>query len=493
MTDTSAVQRPIIRLVAVVTLAVGAVAIVTFPGGPAGATTASTTVASAASIATVPGAPTIGAASGGPLDATVAFTAPADNGGSPITGYTVSASDTTTPGNGGQSASGTSSPITVGGLTAGDTYTFTVTATNGVGTGPASGASNPVTASATRSVIVSELRLAGPGGPTDKYVDLYNDTAGPVSLSGWSLGYGTDSGGAARVGPKLSTGCPTTESSIALSGYYLPVGGYLLIAGSGYSLNGYSTPDLAGLAASPDQGVKVVAPDGEVSDAVGMTCAPPDLHAGTPLAVPTQTAAQSAYVRVIKAGVPVDTGNNAHDFRFVATDRATSSHGVGNATQGAPGPTDHNNNFGPVNSQATAPSVLLDQAVGPQIFPNFSYSGGVLTIRRTITNNTGNDITLLRLRITGITTLGDTAANQAQLELISTGARRVDGFSTVATTLDSPPSAPAAGGLNSIVSVALPGGQLFNGASVQVAISFTVLRGGKYSFSYQPETVMYIP
>ena len=47
-----------------------------------------------------------------------------------ITGYTVTATDSTTPANGGQTGTGTGSPISVTGLTNGDSYTFTVTATN---------------------------------------------------------------------------------------------------------------------------------------------------------------------------------------------------------------------------------------------------------------------------------------------------------------------------------------------------------------------------
>ena len=98
---------------------------------------------------TVPGAPTGVSAAAGPGQATVSFTAPASNGGSAINGYTVTATDSTTPANGGQTGTGTTSPITVTGLTNGDNYTFTVTATNGVGTGAASGASNAVTPEAT--------------------------------------------------------------------------------------------------------------------------------------------------------------------------------------------------------------------------------------------------------------------------------------------------------------------------------------------------------
>ena len=94
--------------------------------------------------ANVPDAPTGVSATPGAASASVSFTAPF-NEGSPITGYTVTATDTTTPANGGQTASGASSPITVGGLTNGDAYTFTVTATNADGTGAASAASSAVT------------------------------------------------------------------------------------------------------------------------------------------------------------------------------------------------------------------------------------------------------------------------------------------------------------------------------------------------------------
>jgi uncharacterized protein (TIGR02145 family) len=74
----------------------------------------------------VPGAPTDVSATAGDAKAIVTFTAPVDNGGSAITGYTV----TSSPGD--FTGTGSASPITVTGLTnwTVNGYTFTVVATN---------------------------------------------------------------------------------------------------------------------------------------------------------------------------------------------------------------------------------------------------------------------------------------------------------------------------------------------------------------------------
>ncbi|MCL2407106.1 MAG: fibronectin type III domain-containing protein [Defluviitaleaceae bacterium] len=77
----------------------------------------------------------------GDTQATISFTPPTDNGGSPITYFTVTAHP------GGYMATGTASPITITGLTNGVEYTFTVTATNAIGASAPSEASNPVTPS----------------------------------------------------------------------------------------------------------------------------------------------------------------------------------------------------------------------------------------------------------------------------------------------------------------------------------------------------------
>jgi FtsP/CotA-like multicopper oxidase with cupredoxin domain len=94
-----------------------------------------------ASILSAPGAPLNPTAVAGNLQATITFAAPIFNGGSTITGYTV----TSVQGGGTDiNAGSTALKHVVTGLTAGSTYSFTVKATNSVGTGPASAASNSV-------------------------------------------------------------------------------------------------------------------------------------------------------------------------------------------------------------------------------------------------------------------------------------------------------------------------------------------------------------
>ncbi|MBI2172181.1 MAG: fibronectin type III domain-containing protein [Chloroflexi bacterium] len=98
----------------------------------------------AADPATVPGAPQNVQAFAGNAQATVTWTAPASNGGSPITSFTV----TSSPEGKTATVNGSTFVATVTGLTNGAAYTFTVTATNAIGTGLASAPSNVVTPSA---------------------------------------------------------------------------------------------------------------------------------------------------------------------------------------------------------------------------------------------------------------------------------------------------------------------------------------------------------
>ena len=100
-----------------------------------GTGTSSSASAPATPTVTVPDAPTGVSATAGSGSAAVSFIAPANDGGASILSYTVTASP------GGATATGSTSPITVNGLSSGTTYTFTVTATNSIGTSAASAAS----------------------------------------------------------------------------------------------------------------------------------------------------------------------------------------------------------------------------------------------------------------------------------------------------------------------------------------------------------------
>ncbi len=123
----------------------------------------------------LPGPPTDLTAVGGNRQATVTFTAPADDGGSPITSYTV----TSNPGN--ISQTGAVSPITVTGLSNGTAYTFTATATNGSGTGPASSPSNSVTPATVPGAPTGAAAVAGDGQATVSFNAPADDGGSPIT------------------------------------------------------------------------------------------------------------------------------------------------------------------------------------------------------------------------------------------------------------------------------------------------------------------------
>jgi hypothetical protein len=166
---------------------------------------------------TAPGAPTIGTAdSTNPEQATVRWTAPND-GGSPITGYTVEQSA-----NGGpwtaaniDPATGTTTTRTVTGLTNGIPYTFRVAAVNAVGTGNFSSASNSVTP------------VGAPGAPTIGTADSTNPEQATVRwtapndggspITGYTVEQSANGGPwtAANIDP--ATGTTTTRTVTGLT------------------------------------------------------------------------------------------------------------------------------------------------------------------------------------------------------------------------------------------------------------------------------------
>jgi hypothetical protein len=159
--------------------------------GNATATNTSGTATQAFSItiaAQLPGAPTIGTATAGNGQATISFTAPASNGGSPITGYSASC----TPGPVSAAGGAAATSITVTGLSNGTLYSCSVRAINAAGTGPASGSVSvtPSSGIALALLSVTSRKTHGPVGVFDLAIDSTQPIAGAITVEPRAIGAG---------------------------------------------------------------------------------------------------------------------------------------------------------------------------------------------------------------------------------------------------------------------------------------------------------------
>ncbi len=152
-----------------------------------------------------PDSPTGVSGSAGIGSATVSFTAPTDVGGSAITGFRVQ------DGTNAHGASGSSSPITVTGLTNGTAYTFNVWAINAFGYSAPSDASGSVTP-VVPSVPAGRAVFGGGTGSNDETLDY-------VEIS--STGNATDFGDVVIGGSGQDTagGTASTTRGIWAGGY----------------------------------------------------------------------------------------------------------------------------------------------------------------------------------------------------------------------------------------------------------------------------------
>jgi len=169
----------------------------------------------------VPGAPGIGAA--GRLDntsVTVQYTAPASDGGSPITKYTAVSTPGGITGTLNQAGSGV---IIVSGLTTGTAYTFVVYATNSAGNSANSAASNSATPAGL------------PGTPTIGTATATGTTTATVSFTAPS----SDAGSAITSYTAVSTPGNITGTLSQSGSGTISVSG--LTSGTAYTFQVYAT------------------------------------------------------------------------------------------------------------------------------------------------------------------------------------------------------------------------------------------------------------
>ena len=135
----------------------------------------------------VPSAPGIGSATPGDGQATVDFTAATFNGGSAITSYTLRCVGPDT-----RSISGSTSPLTVTGMTNLSNYACNVFATNAAGNGPDSGPVNVTPSALPPLALVAVLsrKTHGAAGSFDIVIDNAIPSGGAVTTESRTIGSG---------------------------------------------------------------------------------------------------------------------------------------------------------------------------------------------------------------------------------------------------------------------------------------------------------------
>lgn len=248
---------------------------------------------------TIPGAPIGVTAVAGDTSADVSWSAPVFDGGSAITGYAV----TSSPGGRTCTTSGALG-CTVGGLTNGVPYTFTVTATNAAGTGPASSASTPVSprvlpgaptgVGATPGDASALVSWAAPASDGGSAITGYAVTSTPGSrtcttsgalsctvsglTNGLAYGFTVTATNAAGTGPASSASTPVTPSTVPGA----PTG-VTAAAGNASAQVSWTAPASDG--GSPVSGYVVTAAPGGAQCSTGgaLTCPIAGLANGTPV------------------------------------------------------------------------------------------------------------------------------------------------------------------------------------------------------------------
>lgn len=263
---------------------------------------------------TVPGSPTVTGATmgiGRPYNngsATVTFTAPANNGGKAITGYTISSSGPTVT-----SVAAGSSPATLTDLLPGS-YTFTATATNANGTGSASGAGG--------SVNISTV----PQAPTINSVTETNSTTVTLNYTAGGNGGSAITAYTVVSSPSISLSYNSSNPT-TLTGTFVQGQAYTFTM-TATNANGTSTTSNTSNAATPN-----AAPGNQTFLASGTFTVPAGVTSISAVAIGGGQSGSQA-----EAGADGGTGGSLRYSTSIAVtpgETLTITVGAGNSTTGA--------------------------------------------------------------------------------------------------------------------------------------------------------------
>jgi hypothetical protein len=390
------------------------------------------------------------------------------------------------------------------------------------------------------SVIISEFRFRGPGIPpppespvsdgegdsigtpappvngdsggasapgtsqdNDEFIEFYNDTDSDITVAttdgsaGWAL---VAADGVTRF--------------IIPNGAVIPARGhYLAVNTDGYSLDSYAVGDITYTAEIPDgSGVALFSTANPANfnaatrlDAAGYEGVDALYREGAGFPAgggETTSNLEHSFVRKMcdfvggvgctTPGTPKDTENNTTDFIVVNTDGASTTLG---AKLGAPGP---ESSGSPKQHNADIAVTLLDPSVSASQPPNrvrdFTQDPannaqfGKLSIRRTVTNNTGSPVFYLAFRIVEITTYPPPNAGTADLRALDSDDIQVTINETPVdvrgTYVEQPPDQPLGGGMNSSMAVGFVNFEapLAAGDSVNVQVLLGIQQTGTFRF-----------
>ncbi|WP_082190200.1 lamin tail domain-containing protein [Frateuria defendens] len=164
---------------------------------------------------------------------------------------------------------------------------------------------------------ISQLRVRGPSGGNDEFVELYNGGAAALDLAGYKFNASNASGTTGTrlsfpAGTRIAPGCHLLLTNGASGGYSGSVAGDLK----------YAT------GVTDDGGLAILDAGGAVVDQVGLG-ADSAYKAGTPLASLGGTNADKGYARRENAaGVPQNSGDNSADFVPVSPTAPRNSAGA---------------------------------------------------------------------------------------------------------------------------------------------------------------------